>query len=85
MKSLEGVSHALTLRSVVDPSRHTAASGNAGVQALKRAIEEPDRYVLEVKVDAFRGLVVIVEDGTVRGRTSRSDLGFGATAESSAR
>lgn len=46
--------------------------GNAGVHALKCAIEEPDRYVFEVKVDGFRGLIGF-DHGTVSTHNRRGE------------
>jgi hypothetical protein len=42
--------------------------GNRGVQALRDAIREPDRYILEPKVDGCRALVSFLPDGRIETR-----------------
>ena len=44
---------------------------NTGVRALRAAIAEPDRYVLQPKVDGVRGLVVYGPDGSLETRNRR--------------
>ena len=40
--------------------------GNRGVDGLRLAIREPERFAIEPKVDGVRGLVAFVPDGFER-------------------
>ena len=57
--------------------------GNRGVAGLKLAIAEPDRYVIEPKVDGVRGLVAFLPDRTVETRNRRGVVEIGSAVTTS--
>jgi ATP-dependent DNA ligase len=44
---------------------------NRGLDGLRLAIAEPDRFAIEPKVDGFRGLLVFLPGGTMETRNRR--------------
>jgi hypothetical protein len=67
----------------VVPSVIPQLVANTGVRALRAAIAEPDRYVVEPKVDGVRGLVVSVQTGRLRRATGAANGVTGSAATGS--
>ena len=61
-----------TIRSWSRPSPHKLVA-NTGVRALRAAIADPNRFVLEPKVDGVRGLVVYGPGGRLETRNRRGE------------
>lgn len=55
------------------PSVTPQLVGNAGPHALRRAIQEPERYAIEVKIDGSRGLIGFGDDGTISAHNRRGE------------
>src|SRR5688572_26980886 len=46
---------------------------NDGARALRQAIDDPERFACEPKVDGVRGLVVYMPDRTIKMRNQRGE------------
>jgi hypothetical protein len=47
---------------------------NDGLRAMRAAIADPCRYVIEPKIDGVRGLIVFRPDGLVETRNRRGQV-----------